>query len=293
MRPFHRFIASCPMQTFPSLGGSTMPTALAGAIRLYYEIRGQGYPLLLIRGFGSNADHWYSQVPAFSRAYRTIVFDNRGMARSEKPEGPWSISAMAADAAGLLDALDIPRAHVLGLSMGGMIAQRVAIDYPEKVRGLVLACTHCGGEHAFQAADEVKEKLRRYAVTGSPEAAIDAMSSLFSRHTLTHAHDLILEYARVSRGFPPDPAVLEAQLGAVMGHDAWAQLPEISAPTLVLTGDEDILIPPDNARILAERIPDARLRVIEGGAHQFVVEKADAFNAAVLAFLNGLDAAGT
>ncbi|MBW1819485.1 MAG: alpha/beta hydrolase [Deltaproteobacteria bacterium] len=266
-----------------------MPNANVNGLDLYYEVHGEGEPLILIRGFGSNADHWYAQVPAFSTKYRTITFDNRGMARSDASEGAYTISMMAADTAGLMDAIGISAAHVLGLSMGGMIAQSLAIEYPGKVRALILACTHCGGHHAVQASDEVREKLAKYAFSAAPEMAVDAMTVLFAEKTLDESPELGREYVNVSRRFRPTPDILMAQLEAVQGHDAWAQLPDIQAPTLVLTGKEDILIPPENAEILAERIPNARLEVIEGGGHQFLIEQPEAFNRAVLDFLTRLD----
>ncbi|TET86915.1 MAG: alpha/beta fold hydrolase, partial [Desulfobacteraceae bacterium] len=116
-----------------------MPKIKVQDIDLYYEIHGEGYPMVLIRGLGSNADHWYTQTPVFSSRYRVVSFDNRGIGRSDKPNEPYTISMMADDTVGLMDALGILRAHILSLSMGGMIAQEIALKYPEKVESLVLA----------------------------------------------------------------------------------------------------------------------------------------------------------
>ena len=132
-----------------------MPRIKVQDIDLYYEIHGEGYPMVLIRGLGSNADHWYTQTPVFSSRYRVVSFDNRGIGRSDKPNEPYTISMMADDTVGLMDALGISRAHILALSMGGMIAQEIALKYPEKVESLVLACTHCGGKHAISASEEI------------------------------------------------------------------------------------------------------------------------------------------
>ena len=123
-----------------------MPKGLQG-IDLYYEIHGEGVPLIMIRGLGSTADHWVAQMPAFSEKFRVVIFDNRGIGRSDKPDIPYTIGMMAQDTVGLMHALNIRRAHVLGISMGGMMAQEIAIRYPEMVHGLVLGCTHCGGKH--------------------------------------------------------------------------------------------------------------------------------------------------
>ena len=123
-----------------------MPKVKVGDINIYYEIHGEGEPLVLIMGYGGNSGQWFRQIPGLTKEYRVIVFDNRGTGRSDKPDISYTMETMAGDVAGLLDAIDIPAAHVYGVSMGGMIAQHVALNYPEKVKGLVLGCTTCGGE---------------------------------------------------------------------------------------------------------------------------------------------------
>ncbi len=265
-----------------------MPKAKMQDIELYYEIHGEGYPIVLIRGLGSNADHWYRQVPAFSSGYKVITFDNRGIGRSDKPDGPYTISMMAEDTLGLMDALGIWKAHILALSMGGMIAQEIALKYPRRVNGLVLACTHCGGDHAVSASDEITGIFAEFIFTGSQEAAQKAVKCLFAEHTMKEAPEVVQQYQEVSGKFPPVSDVLVRQLEAVRDHNTWEDLPNIKAPTFVLTGNEDVLIPPENSSILAERIPGAKLHVIERGGHQFLVEQAEAFNGAVLEFLESL-----
>ena len=265
-----------------------MPKIKVQDIDLYYEIHGEGYPMVLIRGLGSNADHWYTQTPVFSSRYRVVSFDNRGIGRSDKPNEPYTISMMADDTVGLMDALGISRAHILALSMGGMIAQEIALKYPEKVESLVLACTHCGGKHAISASEEISAIFAEYITTGSREAARMASKCLFAEATLKGAPEVVQHYQEISARFPPTPDVLIRQWEAIKDHDTWDDLHNIQAPTLVLTGKEDVLIPPENSRILAEGIPNAQLQMIEGGGHQFLVEQAHAFNAAVLKFLTSL-----
>lgn len=265
-----------------------MPKTKVRDIEIYYEVHGEGFPLVLIRGLGSNADHWYAQIPAFSSHFSVVSFDNRGIGRSQKTDGPYTISTMAEDTVALMDSVGISRAHVLGISMGGMIAQRVALTYPLKVSGLVLACTHCGGDHAVRTSEEIGKIFVEYIFTCSQEAAQKAATCIFTEMTLKNRPEVIQQYQEVSKKFVPESATLISQWKAVQGHDTWAELPNIKAPTLVITGSEDILIPPQNSTILAERIPNAQLRVIEGGAHQFLVEQADAFNRAVLGFLDSL-----
>lgn len=246
--------------------------------------------MLLIRGLGSNADHWYEQIPAFSARYRVVIFDNRGVGRSGKPDCSYTIPMMAGDAVGLLKAIGIPRAHVLGMSMGGMIAQEMALRHPEKVHGLILACTHCGGSQAVRASQEILELFEAYLRTGTPEAAHRAARCLFSEETLQERPDVVEHYQEMSRRLPPEPRMLLHQLEALQGHDTWDALPYIQAPTLVLSGSEDLLVPPENSHLLAQRIPQARLEIIPGGGHQFMVERPEAFNQAVLRFLEELPA---
>jgi 3-oxoadipate enol-lactonase len=264
-----------------------MPKAAVQDVRLYYEVHGSGTPLVLIRGLGSNADHWDLQVPAFCPQYAVVVFDNRGIARSEGPNSPLTISLMASDTVGLMDALGIVRAHVLGISMGGMIAQEIALNYPERVNGLILACTHCGGSHFVQAAPDIVKDLTD-SFLGGREAARKVVRCLFSPKTIQQAPDVIERYGQISKRFPPSSETLVNQLNAIQGHDTWERLVLVRNPTLVLTGSDDVLVPPENSRILADRIAGARLQVIENGGHQFLIERPEAFNRAVLEFLRTL-----
>ncbi|MBU2548580.1 MAG: alpha/beta hydrolase [Proteobacteria bacterium] len=266
-----------------------MPKTRVNDIDMYYEVHGQGQPLVMIRGFGSNAGHWYAQIPALAPHFQVVIFDNRGIGRTDQPDSPYSISMMAEDTVGLMTALGLERVHVLGMSMGGMIAQRIAIDHPERVKGLVLVCTHCGGDQLVRASDEVLGIFSEYVMTGTPEAAARTPECLFAPDTVAKRPEIVRGYQAVSAEHPPSLQSMMNQFAAVQGHDTFHDLPRVQAPTLVLTGDLDVLIPPENSRILAERIPGARLRIIEGGAHQFTVEQADAFNQAVLDFLQALE----
>jgi 3-oxoadipate enol-lactonase len=256
---------------------------------LYYETFGEGYPLVLIRGLGSNADHWYEQTPVLSKEYRVVVFDNRGVARSSDPGGELSILMMAQDVLGLLDHLKIERAHVFGLSMGGMIAQELAIHYPERVSGLILASTHCGGRHQITASEEVRSVLMDMIHTASDESKLKAAACLFYKETLEKRPEVARRYSEISLKRPVSAKTLSKQWEAILKHDAFDRLPRIKAPTLVLTGDADVLIPPENSKILAERIPGAELKIISGGGHQVLVEQPEACNAAVLDFLRKLN----
>ena len=264
-----------------------MPIAKTENLNIYYEIIGQGQPLVMIRGVGSNVDHWYEQVPVLSKKYQLLVFDNRGIARSSDPGGSFSTKNMAADTAALMEALGIKKAHVLGYSMGGMIAQELALAYPEKIIGLILVATDCGISLRIKAQPEYSRLFTEMIRLGTNEAKTAAAGCLFAKQTFESRPDVIQRYAEVSLRFPAPQKTLERQWEAITRHDACDRLQNITAPTLVITGSEDVLIPPENSRVLAERIPDAQARSIDGG-HLFVVEQAQQFNEAVLDFLDGL-----
>ena len=268
-----------------------MPEVKLSDCTIYYESHGEGQPLLMIRGLGSNADHWYAQVPELAKHYRVITFDNRGIGRSVDAGEPFTVPDMAADAVGLMDHLGIERAHVLGLSMGGMIAQELVLGHPQRVKGLILVVTHCGGEHQVKAADEVMAMIQRLAVDDSIEARTEAAAAFFAPETLSGRADVLQQYAEVSMKHPAGTAILQRQMGALQDHDTYERLPRIAAPTLVLTGAGDVLIPPDNSKILADRIPGAECLVVEGGGHQILIEQPGACNRAILAFLQKVDGA--
>ncbi|HSV05658.1 MAG TPA: alpha/beta hydrolase [Candidatus Binatus sp.] len=277
-----------------------MSIAKVGAIDLYYDEQGSGDPLLLVMGLAADSAAWLFQVPDFARHYRTIVFDNRGVGRSAKPPGPYTIHEMADDTAGLLDVLGIARAHVVGVSMGGMIAQELALRHPERVRGLVLACT-------YPEPDAEVERQRQFSmaqfgatVAADGEMRIDLTAldpMLFFQHLLPRVFNqafidqelpklMQLFSGALQYGFSME-AIL-GQVAAVMGHRATDRLHQIKARTLVITGDADLLIPPANSRVLAEHIPNARLVTIPGGSHGFNFETPERFNREVLDFLAGV-----
>jgi len=276
-----------------------MPTAQIRDIELYYEEHGHGDPLLCIMGFATDSTGWLLQTPAFAEHYRTIIFDNRGVGRSAKPTGAYTIHEMADDAVGLLDHLKIDRTHVLGLSMGGMIAQELVLRHPDRVRKLVLAAT-------FPEPDAASEENRKViftqlggTITDGGEMKIDfaALNPLmFFQHLLplvfnptfiqTELPKLMQMFSgALQYGFSME--AIMGQMQAVMGHKTTDRLGTIKAPTLVLTGDADRLISPANSAVLARSIPGAQLVQIPGGSHGFNIEMPERFNQTVLQFLGG------
>ena len=273
-----------------------MPTATIRELDIYYETAGSGEPLLLIMGLGADANAWVRQTPVLSTRYRTIVFDNRGVGRSSKPPGPYSTAQMADEAAALLEHLDIDHAHVVGMSMGGMIAQEVALRHPQRVGTLTLACTYSQpgiGERELRT-----QTLAGFGVNGGDGnghgvlAGLDPfvilqqmLPVLFSERFIRDELASLLPVltAGLAHGF--DIEALLAQVAACMAHDTTDRLHRIAVPTLVLTGTEDRLVSPRHSETLAARIPGARLVHIHDGRHGLNLELADAFNAEVLHFL--------
>ncbi|MBF6600727.1 MAG: alpha/beta fold hydrolase [Dehalococcoidia bacterium] len=268
-----------------------MTIAQINGIDIYYEEHGDAdaAPVLMIMGFTGNGAAWAPQVPALAAQYHLIVFDNRGAGRTSQPEGPYSMQQMASDAAGVLDAAGVASAHIIGASMGGMIAQEFALQYPERVRTLVLACTTPGGPHSpdyERMHAEAGTLLDATEVNMSPERMRETMELLFTPEFIANPGPGFLQFAGSSVQYPASLTGMKAQMQAILAHDTYDRLPRISAPTLVVAGDADPLVSPDNSRILAARIPGARLRLLPGQRHGFTAEKPEETNAILLEFLS-------
>jgi 3-oxoadipate enol-lactonase len=265
-----------------------MSTAKVDDINIYYEIHGEGEPLVLIYGYSGHSRLWYRQIPVLSKKYRVIAFDNRGAGRSDKPNIPYTMSTMAKDIAGLLDVIGIDAAHIFGISMGGMIAQHFALDYPQKVISLILGCTFCGGVHSIQSEPESTAALfdfERLSKMTPEEVTRQAMPFLYSREFIEKNPDIIEERVAKQLEYPTPGHGAMRQAGAIMGHDTYDLLPKIKLPTLVITGDNDRLIPVENSRILASRIPEAEMVILKGAGHEFFIEDAEEVNKTILDFL--------
>jgi pimeloyl-ACP methyl ester carboxylesterase len=270
-----------------------MPTVRANGIQIYYEIHGQGPPLLLIMGLGANATAWWKQVPAFSGRYTVIAFDNRGAGRSGKPTEPYSIAQMADDAAALMDALAISSSHVFGMSLGGMIAQEYALRYPERVQALVLGGTTPGGPKAVRAGAEV---VSFFATVGTltPRLAIErGMLLLYSEAFIEANRQELLKRALELAPLMAPPHALQRQLMAALMFNAHDRLGKIGVPALVLSATEDKIVPHPNSALLVEGIRGSRRVEFEGAGHGFLVERAEESNEAVLDFLAPHDGTGS
>ncbi len=266
-----------------------MPTVRANDIDVYYEEHGSGEPLLLIMGWGGNAATWKPQIPSLAEHYRLIAFDNRGVGRTSAPEQPYSIGQMAADVVGLLDALKVPRAHVFGISMGGMIAQELALEHPERVGALILGCTSAGGDRAAGFA-ELRRDIEVFRQTNGDGLTdlqwfAEFMKRLWTDGALTRSDSQVQDFVLSLIRFPPAPHGLLNQAYAIAAHDTHDRLPLIRHRTLVITGADDALIDPHDSLILAVRIPDAQLHIFPGLRHAFHLERPDLVNPMIADFI--------
>ena len=250
-----------------------MAAAAVNGIEIHFEDHGDsdGQPLLLVPGIPAVASDWRPLAERLAASRRVVACDNRGSGASTVTPAPYSTAQLAADAVGLLDALGVSRTDVFGMSLGGMIAQEIALAAPERVGRLVLGCTHCGVRHA---ARQPRETARAFAMD-------TADWSLRMRTLAPFAfapgvdEDTLERFIAKKSGDVQDPEGYRAQVAAVLAHDTFDRLPRISAPTLVMTGDGDQVIPGESSEMLAERIPNARLEVIAGAGHLFFLERED------------------
>jgi pimeloyl-ACP methyl ester carboxylesterase len=265
-----------------------LPKTNANGIDLYYEVYGEGDPLLLIMGLSLTSKSWFRTIPALSEQYKVIVFDNRGVGQSGKPNTPYSIALMAEDARAVLDAADVESAHVYGISMGGMIAQRLALKYPERVKSLILGCTTSGGQnHVQPEADVSMLMLSRASSTATPEEMAWATAPILYSHSfLENNRAIVAEDIQARIETPILPYAYMLQLQACLAHDTYNEISQIKVPTLVIHGDEDRLVPYENGVTLADRIPGAEFVSISGAGHIYVTEANDFINSKVLEFLN-------
>jgi 3-oxoadipate enol-lactonase len=251
--------------------------------KIYWDEQGQGEPVLLIMGLAYPSQMWYRTRPLLASCYRTLAFDNRGIGRSEVPLGPYPIALMASDAAAVLDADGIESAHVFGVSMGGMIAQELALRYPARVRSLILGCTAAGGPTAVRAEPEAIQMLMSRAKM-TPEQAAEAAVPFIYHPTTARAR--IDEDIAIRRPWFPTAAGYAAQLQGILGWEAYSRLGQIAAPTLVIHGESDRLIPPGNAKLIAGKIPGAKLVMIPRASHLFLTDQTEVSHHAILQFLN-------
>lgn len=253
---------------------------------IYYEISGEGHPLVLIPGFASGAWSWAWQVGSFSDRFRVITFDPRGVSRSTLSDGAdVSIEAIADDVANLLDAIGLDSADVLGISFGGFVAQEFALKHPQRLGKLVLASTSFGGPNHIPPSAEVLAAFTATDGLNTSERIGQYLTLAFSREYAAANGPAVERFCRLREENVVPRDVYMRQLQSAMDFDAEDRIRKIAARTLVITGDDDTVVPPQNSRNLAAAIPNAGLKVIEGSGHMAFVEKAAEFNRIVREFL--------
>ena len=262
-----------------------MPYVLVDDVEIYWESHGEGAPLLIISGVGGSTWSYVESIAAWSPHFRVLVFDNMGAGLSSKPDRPYTIPEMADHAVAVLNGAEAERAYVVGLSMGGMIAQELALRHPARVCGLVLGCTHCGGSGRIPPAPEV---IRRFADNQglSPEEIVEKNLRLLITEEFWQSGSESLQRYRerqLMAPIQPDYA-LQQQLEAIRRFDTCNRLADIRAPTLIFTADRDLLVPPENGRVLASGIPGAEIKELINSGHLIHLESAEAFHQSVLRF---------
>jgi len=254
-----------------------MPKAGVNGIQMYYEVHGAGFPLVMIHGLSANSDWWEPRmVQELSKRFTTVLLDNRGAGRTDLSDRRYTMKLFADDTAGLMDALGIPKAHVLGISMGGRIAQELALDYPQKVEKLVLCSTSCGGEDSVRPSESVMKMLTTDRIA-SAHAAVTQDFVKKNPKLVEQTRQRVLKA-------PISDEAYNRQLNANLESNIYGRLSQIRAPTLIIAGRKDVLTPPENSSILARAIPGARLRYFENSAHALLEDMDEVINS-VIGFL--------
>ena len=266
-----------------------MPTIATNGINLYYELHGRGPLVVLIPGLGYDGWMYSRMIPGLAEQFQVISIDNRGSGRSDKPAGPYTAQMLAADVIGLLDELGAAKAHIVGHSMGGFIAQALAIDYPERVDRLVLSATNFGGPHHIPITPPVMAVLTD--VSGDPIERLRRGIAISTAPGFAESNaEFVESWLQYRVAHPIDPAGYQAQLAIGLGLLSEAasfehKLGRVTAPTLLLFGEHDVVVPPGNAELLAAKLPHARVEILPNAGHVFPFETPEAANRAITRFL--------
>ena len=268
-----------------------MPTLTANDINIYYETHGSGAPLVLISGLGYNNWQWHKMVPGLAAHFQVITFDNRGVGQTDAPTGPYTAAMLAADTVGLLRELGLPKAHIMGHSMGGFIAQELALSYPEMVDKLILASTNFGGPRHMPITQEAMTVL--LDVTSDPVTRFKNGLVVSTAPGWSENNEaMIEEWLQWRVANPINPAAYQAQMAIGLGLLAEAacfenKLPAVSAQTLILFGAHDKVVPPGNADLLAAKLPHSTIHILPDAGHFFPIETPEEANRVIVEFLSG------
>lgn len=265
-----------------------MPTLSAGEVDIYYEEEGRGVPLVMVGGLTATVEVWGRLRGLLAARHRVVMFDNRGSGRTKVAgdDGDRQPARLAGDVFALADGLGLGRFHLMGGSFGGMIAQEAALARPERLRSLIVACSHFGGKERVEPAPGTRETRVRGGVPGATEAERRAaLETIFHPETVRDRPEVVRHYDENKRLFPHSREELDRRGAGMARFDASGRLPGLKVPALVIHGSHDRLVPTANARLVAERIPGAELVIVEGAGHHFYSERPEESAEAILAFL--------
>lgn len=254
-------------------------------IRISYSVQGQGEPLLLIRGYATAGSMWYTQVPQLSETFKVITFDNRDTGNSDPVETPYSIADMAGDAIALIEHLGLGPVHLLGISMGGMIAQYLTLNRPDLIKTLILGCTTCNSGQGMSTDPEVLGLFTTIPELSDEENVRRSLPVFFAPETLTRHPDFIDDYVAKSLAQRPPLATFARHKQAIQGFDLCDQLRYITVPTLIQQGGADRLLPVFNAIQLHKLIPHSELKIYDGLGHLFFMEDPEPYHKDLIKFL--------
>ncbi len=270
-----------------------MQRARINGVELVYELRGTGTPVVMIHGAQGDQTMFTDLAAGFASHFRVLTFDQRGSGLSDKPHMDYSIALLADDTAALMDQVGFSSAHVIGVSMGGTIAQELALRHPHKVRSLILGCTTPGGPKAIRIGGSAFAAAYSTQAISAEERGRALAEAAFTKAYIARHPEIIPAMIEARRQRPLDPVALEQRMKAVLAHDAYDRLPQITCPTLVITGRDDALVSWQNSQILAERIPGARLILLEPAGHCFWLEQPQQSHEAMLRFLQPVSASAS
>jgi 3-oxoadipate enol-lactonase len=262
-----------------------MERAKINGVEIAYELRGAGDPIVMIHGAQGDQSMFNGMAADFAGEYRVLTFDQRGSGLSAKPDMPYSIAMLADDTAALMDHLKIVRAHIIGVSMGGMIAQEFALRHPNKVRSLVLGCTTPGGPNSIRMGGDALTSAYSTRPMTPEERGKALAEAAFTKGYLAKHPEIIASMIESRRSRPIDNSAFPHRMKAAQEHNTYDRLGEIRSPTLVITGKDDALISWENSRILAERIKGAEQVILEPAGHCFWMEQPKESHDAIAGFI--------
>ena len=262
-----------------------MERARINGVELAYELLGAGAPLVMIHGAQGDQSMFAAMAKEFAAGYRVLTFDQRGSGLSEKPDIPYSMAMFADDTAALMDHLKMSPAHIIGVSMGGMIAQEFALRYPNKVRSLVLGCTTPGGPQSIRAGGGALASAYSTQPMTAEERGKALAEAAFTKGYLVKHPEIITSMIEARRSRPIDTTGFGHRMKAASEHNTYDRLEELRCPTLVITGKDDALISWENSRVLAERIKGAEQVILEPAGHCFWLEQPEKSRDAIAGFI--------